>query len=212
MASGGERGPEMGTRTVVPCTYLDQAASKVVVEKFRRSVPYWSGRMGGGERVLSFEPSWIPAPRCHAGARANDYHRPVYLPPGLSVPDTHELESRIRIRWHKPMRGGLYGAAVPFVVPFVHRTPVESADPRDEIGETRAQRDLSTHPVNIDALLALSYDRRCGHIDCRIPFRTLANWNESRIAPPPHRTAPRTTPQWPRKISFFEEPIDSVSR
>lgn len=77
------------------------------------------------------------------------------------------------------MRGGFYGATAPLAVPFVHQTPVESADPRDEIGETRAQRDLSTRPVNIDALLA---SRRCGHIDCRIPFRTLPN--ESRHAAP----------------------------
>jgi len=49
------------------------------------------------------------------------------------------------------------------------------SNPRDGIGETRAQRDLSTRPVNIDALLAT---RTIVDVEVGIPtaaFRTIAN-------------------------------------
>lgn len=91
--------------------------------------------------------------------------------------DTHELESRIRIRWHKPMRDGgrvrrevpgLWQCATRESSSFVRRNETSARPlaptnrtysvggrPRRAACETRAQRDLCLRgPVNIDALLA----------------------------------------------------------
>jgi len=63
------------------------------------------------------------------------------------------------------------------------------SNPRDGIGETRAQRDLSTRPVNIDALLATRTIVDGGHPDCRIPYHRKLKRIAHRAAL--HRTAPQ---------------------
>lgn len=82
------------------------------------------------------------------------------------------------------MHGGLYGATAPtFAVPFVHR--IRRSARRESAKRARNVTCLRVLSIltHYSPLVRSSMSMWAYRIDCRIPFRTLANWNESRIAP-----------------------------
>lgn len=131
-----------------------------------------------GEAKGCFHLSHREFPR-HIATRTRGRARlpPACLPTARpTVLDAHELESRIRIRWHKPMHGGLYGATAPtFAVPFVHR--IRRSARRESAKRARNVTCLRVLSIltHYSPLVRSSMSMWAYRIDCRIPFRTLAN-------------------------------------
>lgn len=124
----------------------------------------------------------------------------TYLPTGRSTaPDTHELESRIRIRWHKPMR------AASSLRLFAERPSNPPLDPGPWTARDGSPRNVTCLRV-LSILTHYSPLVRSSMWAYRLPHSVSYARKLKRIA---RRTAPYRTAMTEKDIVFRRARVDS---